>query len=169
MLDSKSKILIEPFRDHHWLGFWPIFSEIVAARETYAYDDCISQDEARRLWVEQPPGLTMVAVDGNGTVLGSAKMGPNRPGPGKHVATASFMVASANRGAGVGRLLGEHALDWARSQGFRAMQFNAVVETNVGAIQLWQKLGFEIVGRVPEAFAHPRHGFVALLIMHRYL
>jgi L-amino acid N-acyltransferase YncA len=169
MPDIESKIVIEPFRDHHWLGFWPIFSEIVAARESYAYDDGLSQDEARRLWIEQPPGRTVVAIDGNGTVLGSAKMGPNRSGPGSHVATASFMVGSAIRGGGIGRLLGEYALDWARAQGYRSMQFNAVVETNVGAVQLWQKLGFEIVGRVPEAFAHPKHGFVALLIMHRYL
>jgi L-amino acid N-acyltransferase YncA len=169
MPDVRSKILIQPFRDHHWPGFWPIFSEIVAARESYAYDESLGQDEARRLWIEQPPGRTVVAVDGDGTVLGSAKMGPNRQGPGTHVATASFMVGSANRGGGVGRLLGEDALEWARAQGFRSMQFNAVVETNVDAVHLWKKLGFEIVGRVPEAFAHPKHGFVALLIMHRYL
>lgn len=169
MPDIESKITIEPFRDHHWLSFWPIFSEIVAAQESYAYDDGLTQDEARRLWIEQPPGRTVVAIDSNGAVLGSAKMGPNRPGPGKHVATASFMVGSANRGGGIGRLLGEYALDWARAEGFRSMQFNAVVETNVGAVELWQKLGFEIVGRVPEAFAHPKHGLVALLIMHRYL
>jgi L-amino acid N-acyltransferase YncA len=73
-------------------------------------------------------------------------MGPNRPGPGSHVATASFMVAADVRGHGVGRALGEYALSWARERGYAAMQFNAVVESNVAAVRLWQALGFQIVG-----------------------
>jgi len=112
--------------------------------------------------------LTVVAGDGE-QILGMAKMGPNRPGPGSHVATASFMVAGAARGLGVGRALGEHVLDLARQQGYAAMQFNAVVETNTQAVHLWQVLGFQIIGTVPEAFVHPRHGRVGLHVMHRFL
>jgi GNAT superfamily N-acetyltransferase len=102
-------------------------------------------------------------------VLGTAKMGPNRPGPGSHVATASFMVAADARGRGVGRALGEYALSWAKEQGYAAMQFNAVVAANHVAVRLWQELGFQIVGTVPEAFAHPTLGRVGLHIMHRFL
>jgi GNAT superfamily N-acetyltransferase len=118
--------------------------------------------------MEEPPGLTIVAVDGD-EILGSAKMGPNRPGRGGHVATASFMVDRAHRGGGVGRALGEYALAWARTAGYAAMQFNAVVETNTAAVALWQELGFEIVGTVPEAFEHPHHGRVGLHVMYRRL
>jgi GNAT superfamily N-acetyltransferase len=102
-------------------------------------------------------------------VLGTAKMGPNRPGPGSHVSTASFMVASNARGRGIGRALGEYALSWAREQRYAAMQFNAVVESNHAAVRLWQALGFHIIGTVPEAFEHPTLGRVGLHVMHRRL
>ena len=82
-------------------------------------------------------------------VLGTAKMGPNRPGPGSHVSTASFMVDGDARGRGVGRALGEYALSWAREQGYAAMQFNAVAESNHIAVRLWRSLGFHIIGTVP--------------------
>jgi L-amino acid N-acyltransferase YncA len=111
----------------------------------------------------------VVAVDDDGSVLGSAKAGPNRPARGSHVATASFMVANAARGRGVGRALGEWVLSWAREQGYAAMQFNAVVETNLAAVALWHDLGFEVVGTVPEAFDSRTHGRVGLHVMYRPL
>ena len=111
----------------------------------------------------------MVAVSDDGSLLGSAKAGPNRPSRGSHVATASFMVSSAARGQGVGRALVEWVLAWAREQGYAAMQFNAVVETNTAAVRLWRDLGFEVVGTVPEAFDSAAHGRVGLHVMHRFL
>jgi GNAT superfamily N-acetyltransferase len=117
--------------------------------------------------MEEPPGLTVVAVDGPGeVVVGTAKMGPNRGGPGAHVGTASFLVDEGVRGRGVGRALGEFVVDWHRRSGFRAIQFNAVVETNTAAVALWRTLGFEVVGTVPEAFDHPEHGLVGLHVMY---
>ena len=116
--------------DADWDAIWPIYEAIVVAGETYAFPEP-RYDEARSLWMERPPGRTVVAVDA-GRVLGSAKMGPNRPGRGDHVATASFMVDPAAHGRGVGRALGRHTVDWARAAGYRGMQFNAVVETNDG-------------------------------------
>ncbi len=103
------------------------------------------------------------------TILGSAKMGPNRAGRGSHVATASFMVDPTQAGRGVGRALGEHVLAWARSAGYRSMQFNAVVETNTGAVHLWRSLGIQILTTIPEAFDHHEHGLVGLHIMFRNL
>lgn len=100
-------------------------------------------------------------------MLGSAKMGPNRPGRGSHVATGSFMVDPAHCGKGVGRALGSYALEWARSAGFRGMQFNAVVETNRSAVHLWQSLGFEILTTVPAAFDDADHGLVGLHLMYQ--
>jgi GNAT superfamily N-acetyltransferase len=150
------------------LSIWPIFQSVVNAGETYTYDPAWTSAQARGVWVEAPPAHTVVACDGP-RLLGTAKMGPNRPGRGSHVATASFMVAEDARGLGVGRALGEYALDWARREGYAAMQFNAVVESNAAAVHLWQALGFRIIGAVPEAFEHPRHGRVGLLIMHQFL
>jgi L-amino acid N-acyltransferase YncA len=159
--------VIIPATDASWAGIWPIFREVVAAGQTYAYPEDLTCEQARELWMERPPGRTVVAVDGD-TVLGSAKMGANRPGRGSHVATASFMVAAAHRGRGVGRLLGLDALAWARASGFAAMQFNAVVETNP-AVALWQALGFQIIGTVPEAFDSAADGLVGLHVMYQRL
>lgn len=151
--------------DDDWPVLWPIVRDVVTAGDSYAYPDDLTSDEARVLWMERPPGRTVVAVV-DGSVVGTAKMGPNRPGRGSHVATASFMVAPDARGSGVGRLLGEHVVAWARDQGYRGIQFNAVVETNTAAVALWQALGFRVVGTVPGAFDHPAHGYVGLHVMH---
>lgn len=114
--------------------------------------------------MEQAPGRTVVAVDGT-RVVGTAKMGPNRPGRGAHIATASFMVDPDCGLRGVGRALGEEMVAWARAQGYAGIQFNAVVETNERAVGLWRSLGFEIIGTVPGAFRHPQHGPVGLHVM----
>jgi GNAT superfamily N-acetyltransferase len=161
-------MIIRAAGEQDWPRVWPFFSRIVAAGETYAYPDALTAETARPLWMEEPPGLTVVAVQGD-TVLGSAKMGPNRPGRGAHVATASFMVDPAHQGQGVGRALGGYAVQWARAAGYLGMQFNAVVEMNTAAVQLWQSLGFEILATVPEAFDHPQHGLVGLHVMYQRL
>jgi GNAT superfamily N-acetyltransferase len=157
---------IRPATAADWPLIYPFWSAIVNAGETYAYPEGLTADEAEPLWMERPPGHTVVAVD-RGELLGSAKMGPNRPGRGGHVATASFMVDPAYAGRGVGRALGEYMIGWAGRQGYHAIQFNAVVETNVAAVHLWQSLGFRILGTVPEAFDHPTNGLVGLHVMYR--
>ncbi|MCI4066653.1 GNAT family N-acetyltransferase [Micromonospora sp. R77] len=159
---------IREFTGADWVQVWPIVEEVIVARETFAYDPAWSAEVAHDVWVERPPGRTVVAEQ-DGIVVGTAKMGANRPGPGAHVATASFMVAAAARGRGVGRALCEDALDWARDRGFAAMQFNAVVDTNEAAVRLYRQLGFTVIGTVPEAFAHPTLGRVGLHVMHRRL
>jgi len=158
-------MLIRSYSDTDWPSIWPIFKEIVAAGDTYAHDPDWSSEQARGVWVEASPSKTFLACDGP-RVLGTAKMGPNRPGPGSHVATASFMVAKDARGRGVGRALGEYVLAQARQQGYAAMQFNAFVESNHAAVRLWRALGFQIIGTVPEAFEHPTLGRVGFHIMH---
>jgi len=165
-------VIIRTATDDDWPRLYPVFAAVVADGRSYAYPQGLSAEQARPLWMEQPPGTTVVALEGDlegGAVLGTAKAGPNRPGRGAHVATASFMVAPGGRGRGVGRALGEHVLGWVRGQGFRSMQFNAVVETNAPAVHLWRSLGFGVVGTVPEAFDHPDHGLVGLHVMHRPL
>jgi L-amino acid N-acyltransferase YncA len=149
-----------------WPRIWPFFREIVVAGDTFAYDQRMDERQSREIWMVGPPARTTVAVDDDGEIAGTANMYPNRPGPGSHVASGSFMVDSAHRGKGAGRALCEDALDWARAEGYKAMQFNAVVETNVGAVELYRSLGFEVIGTVPGAFRHPTEGYVGLHVMH---
>jgi L-amino acid N-acyltransferase YncA len=156
---------IREARADDWGQIWPILRETVRAGETYAYPPDLTCEQGRTAWMTEPPGATVVAVS-DGAVLGTARMGPNRPGPGAHVGTASFLVPSQARGRGVGRALATYVVDWHRRHGFRAIQFNAVVETNTAAVALWTSLGFTVVGTVPGAFRHPTHGYVGLHVMH---
>jgi GNAT superfamily N-acetyltransferase len=156
---------VRPATAEDWAQIWPFFRDTVLAGETYAYPQDLTSEQAAGLWLEQPPGETVVLVDDVGVVLGSAKMGPNRPARGSHIGTASFMVDPAARGRGVGRALAEYVVGWHRDHGYRGIQFNAVVETNTAAVRLWQALGFEIVGTVPGAFHSKEHGYVGLHVM----
>jgi len=160
-------LVIRDARPEDWAGIWPFFRQIVAAGETYTWPPDMSEDDARAAWFPSP-GRTVVASVA-GTVVGTAKTQPNQAGPGAHVANASFMVDPAYGGRGIGRALAEHVLARARADGYRAMQFNAVVASNAGAVRLWSSLGFTVVGTVPAAFDHPRLGPVPLLIMYRTL
>jgi L-amino acid N-acyltransferase YncA len=155
--------------EQDWPSIWPFFGKIVRAGESFGYDADMSEAEARDLWLSGSPSRTTVAISSAGEIVGSAHMHANRGGPGAHVASATFVVDPQHQGRGAGRGLLVDALSWARRLQFRAMQFNAVVATNRPALALYRSLGFEIVGTVPEAFHHPRHGYVDLHVMHTRL
>src|SRR3954453_20411052 len=165
---SRDRMLIREATDDDWPAIFPIFDAIVSDGTTYAYPEGLSSDEAKALWMPGAPSRTVVAVDDE-MVVGTATMGPNRPGRGSHIATASFMVNPTTRSRGVGRALGNDMVEWAAAQGYRGIQFNAVVETNHAAVHLWQALGFEIIGTVPEAFHHANGSYVGLHVMFRRL
>ncbi|MFJ4466436.1 GNAT family N-acetyltransferase [Streptomyces sp. NPDC089424] len=150
-----------------WPHIWPFWHRIVAAAETYAWDPDTTEDAARALWMN-PAKRVYVAQDDDGSVIGSAYLTANYSGPAARIANAGFMVDPDQAGRGIGRALAEHILTQAKAHGYRAMVFNAVVETNP-AVQLWTSLGFTVLGTVPDAFDHPRHGRVGLHIMHRTL
>jgi GNAT superfamily N-acetyltransferase len=152
-----------------WPRIWPFFQVIVAAGDTFAYDPEVDETTARGMWMAEPPGRTSVAVAAGREIAGSAAMYPNHDGPGAHVASASFMVDPRLHGHGIGRAMVVDALAWARREGFLAMQFNAVAETNEGAVALYRSLGFEVLATIPEGFRHPAHGLVGLHVMHRRL
>ncbi|MBC7164712.1 MAG: GNAT family N-acetyltransferase [Roseovarius sp.] len=148
-------------------ALWPILRAVIRAGDTYALDRSLSAEAVRALWMETPRA-TFVA-EARGTVPGTCYIKTNQAGGGAHVCNAGFMVAPAARGRGVARAMCEHAQMQARAMGYLAMQFNFVVSTNEGAVALWQRLGFEIVGRLPRAFRHPAAGLVDALVMYKWL
>lgn len=157
-----------------WPAVWAIMEPVVRAGETYCWDPGMDEEAGRSEWLPGPAGpdptlRVLVAVDATGEVMGTAQLHANRGGPGGHVANASFLVSADAGGKGVGRGLAEFVLEEARSTGYTAMQFNAVVQTNERAVQLWTSLGFRTVGTVPGAFLHPVAGPTGLHIMHRFL
>lgn len=146
---------------------WPIFHEIAAAGDTYAYPVNTTRAQAQALWMEHPR-KTYVCED-DGCICGTYYIKTNHPGPGDHVCNCGYMVASRYRGRGVATTMCVHSQEIARSLGYKAMQFNFVAVTNSAAVQLWTKLGFETVGRLPRAFNHPSNGYVDALVMHKFL
>ncbi|MFI0941556.1 GNAT family N-acetyltransferase [Streptomyces sp. NPDC021020] len=162
-------MLIREATDQDWPAVWPFFRRIITEGETFTYPPDLTSEQAREWWMLAEPFRTVVAVDDEGRVVGSAKMNRNHMGNGSHIASASYMVDPAHQGKGVGRALCSYSVEWARDAGYRAMQFNAVVASNTPAVALYRSLGFEVVGTLPEGFRHPKLGYVGLHIMHRPL
>jgi ribosomal protein S18 acetylase RimI-like enzyme len=146
---------------------WPIFHEIAAAGETYAYPRDISKEQALKLWMDAP--RTTYVIEEAGTILGTYYIKTNQAGPGDHVYNCGYMVSSQARGRGLATKMCEHSQQVARELGYKAMQFNLVASTNEGAVRLWNKLGFATVGRLPGAFHHPSKGYVDALVMYKWL
>jgi len=146
---------------------WAILEPTIRAAETYTLPADMPRDEALACWFG--PQHEVYAAINNGQVLGTYFLQPNQQGGGSHVANCGYATAPEATGRGVGRAMCAHSLDRARERGFRAMQFNFVVSTNEPAVHLWLSFGFEIVGRLPGAFQHPKQGFVDALVMYRSL
>lgn len=148
-------------------AIWSIFNEIVSAGETYAYPIETTKDEAFKLWM-QLPRKTYVAEENN-QILGTYYIKTNQGGPGDHVCNCGYMVSSEARGKGLATAICEHSQKVAIELGYKAMQFNFVASSNEGAIRLWNKLGFDTVGRLPKAFNHPDQGYIDALVMYKLL
>lgn len=149
-------------------ALWAILQPVIRAGETYALPQDMPRDAALAYWCG-PGRQAFVAQDGDGALLGTYCLRANQMGRGAHVANCGYMTAPDAGGRGVARAMCAHSLDAARVAGFRAMQFNCVVSTNAAAVHLWQAMGFAMVGRLPGAFDHPRHGLVDALVMFRVL
>lgn len=156
------------YESGHWAELWPILQATVAAGDSYAFPIDSSEAEIHKVWIETPSAV-FVAIDSNEKLLGSYFIKPNQPGLGAHVCNCGYVVAVEARGLGVATEMCEHSQTEGIRMGFRAMQFNFVVETNKPAVKLWQKLGFSIVGRLPDAFNHSRLGYVDALVMFKTL
>lgn len=158
---------IRPATDSDRNAVWKIFEATIAPGDAFVYDPNTPREEAMAYWFAN--GTRTYVAEKEGKIIGSYILRPNRPGLGNHVSNAGFMVDPAARGLGVGRAMGEHALNEARRLGYRAMQFNFVISTNESAVHLWQALGFKIVGTLPGAFRHVRKGLVDAYVMFRSL
>ena len=161
-------IKIRPFEEQDWASVWGMIEPVFRAGETYAFSPDITEKEAYKVWIEMP-SATYVAVDEDNTILGTYYIKPNQPALGSHVCNCGYIVATHARGKGIASAMCEHSQREAIAQGFRAMQFNLVVATNEGAVRLWKRHGFNIVGTLPAAFRHQRLGFVDAFVMYKQL
>jgi RimJ/RimL family protein N-acetyltransferase len=159
---------IREYCESDWPGIWPMLQETIRAGDTYTFSPHSSEEEIQKAWV-QVPAKTFVACDLDGRIVGTYFIKANQPGLGAHVCNCGYVVAPTAQGKGIASLMCEHSQAQALAMGFKAMQFNFVVSTNVRAIRLWERLGFSVVGRLPGAFRHQRAGYVDALIMFKQL
>jgi ribosomal protein S18 acetylase RimI-like enzyme len=159
-------MILRPATPGDAAAIWRILEPVIRAGETYALPPDWSKADALAYW--SAPGHTVFVAE-EGAVLGTYYLRANQRGGGAHVANCAFMTAPSASGRGVASAMCAHALRYAADAGYTAMQFNFVVGTNERAIALWRRFGFEIVGRLPGAFRHPRHGPVDALVMYRKL
>jgi GNAT superfamily N-acetyltransferase len=148
-------------------AIWRILEPIIRAGETYTLPREMSKDDALAFWMAADHEVFV--VEENTNIVGSYFLKANQKGCGAHVANCGYVTGIESQGKGVARIMCEHSIERAKARGFRAMQFNFVVATNENAVHLWQSCGFKIVGRLPEAFLHPRFGYVDALVMYRLL
>ena len=159
---------IRPFEAQDWKAVWDILEPVFRAGESYAFSPNITEQEAYKVWIELP-SKTFVALDETHSIIGTYYIKPNQVTLGAHVCNCGYVVSHKAQGKGIASQMCDHSQQEAIKQGFRAMQYNLVVSTNEGAIRLWQKHGFEIVGRLPKAFKHAKLGFVNALVMYKEL
>lgn len=160
-------MLIRPAGPADNAPIWRILEPTIRAGETYPLPRDLDENAALAYW--HTPGHDVFVAEGDTGIVGTYHLRPNNRGGGAHVANCGYMTAEAARGRGVARAMCEHSLTAAKARGFSAMQFNFVISRNEAAVHLWQACGFKIVGRLPEAFDHPRFGFVDALVMHQKL
>ncbi len=167
MLSTDTGISIRPATRADGSAIWDILQPVFRAGDTYTVDPGIGRDAALHYWMDG--NHSAFVAEAGAVVLGTYYICPNQAGGGAHVCNCGFATADGARGRGVARAMLDHALAEAKAQGFRAMQFNFVVSTNTRAIDIWQRRGFDIVGRLPSAFNHPHHGYVDALVMYKSL
>lgn len=159
---------ILPYSETHWPGIWAIMEGVFRAGDSYPNAIDTSESEAQAYWTHSEKTI-YVAVDETDKVVGTYYIRANNIGIAGHVCNCGYMVSPLARGRGIATKLCEHSQDIAREQGYRGMQYNLVVSTNVAAVSLWQKLGFDIIGTVPKAFRHKTLGFVDAHVMYKGL
>ena len=164
---SMSEIAIRPATRADAATIWAILEPVIRAGETYPLPRDMDEAAALAYWFE--PGHEVFVAEADGDVVGTYFLRPNQKGGGAHVCNCGYMTAQRATGRGVARAMCSHSLEHARQRGFRAMQFNFVVSVNDRAVRLWQSFGFEIVGRLPQVFQHPKAGFVDAYVMLRQL
>ena len=148
-------------------AIWKILEPVIRAGDTYTLPAEMNREDALAYWGS--PGHEVFVAEECGEILGTYYLRANQKGGGAHVANCGYMTAPWASGRGVARAMCQHSLERAKERGFRAMQFNFVVSSNERAVRLWQSMGFDIVGRLPEAFLHPTLGAVDALVMYRRL
>ena len=142
-----------------------LFRTVCESGDALPFTPDLPDEAFAAMWLA--PGVQAYVALVDGRLAGMYKLNPNLPGRAAHVASATYLVRPDMQGQGIGTAMLRDSLARAAAQGYRSMQFNFVVSTNRAAVALYERHGFAIVGRLPEAFRHARLGFVDAYVMSR--
>ena len=143
------KIQIREYIGADLEGMIPIWNEIVEEGIAFPQEDCLDRESGTAFFASQ--SYTGVA-ETDGKILGLYILHPNNVGRCGHICNASYAVSSKARGQHIGEKLVLDCLRKAKELGFRVLQFNAVVESNIHARHLYERLGFTQLGTIPGGF-----------------
>tara|TARA_B100001146_G_C16199991_1_gene443849 strand:+ start:5477 stop:5971 length:495 start_codon:yes stop_codon:yes gene_type:complete len=160
-------VIIRLASKNDYESIWHIFSQVVKDGKTYVFSPDTTKEEFETYWLSAP--ITTFVAEEEGKIVGTYVIKPNHVGLGDHIANCSYMVSESAQGKGIGKMMCAHSIDYATEMGYKAIQFNIVISTNVAAIALWKKFGFQIIGTIPKAFRHSQLGLVDAYIMFRQL
>ena len=166
-MDVLPKIEFKLAKPQDRKALWEIIRPIIRKGGTYVFSPDSSEKEMMDYWMNPDKSNFVAEIDGK--IVGTFYLKPNQPGLGNHVCNAGFIVDEMESGKGIGRQMGLFALEEAKKSGYHAMQFNYVISTNHAAVKLWQSLGFDIIGEIPEAYRHTETGLVGVYVMYRKL
>ncbi|HNP06989.1 MAG TPA: GNAT family N-acetyltransferase [Cyclobacteriaceae bacterium] len=163
----KDQLEIRLFAEKDKDAVWDIIHKVVANGETYVFHPDSSRDKMLAYWLAPDKQIYVAILEGK--AVGTFTLKPNQPDRGAHIANASYMVSPDHEGKGIGTFMAKYSLEEAKRLGYLAMQFNIVIKSNENAIALWKKVGFEIIGEIPNAFNHPRLGMTNAYVMYKEL
>jgi L-amino acid N-acyltransferase YncA len=162
-----NQLKIREFEEADREAVWDIIRKVIASGETYVFHPDSSREKMLAYWLAPDKQVYVATLENK--VVGTFTLKPNQPDRGAHIANGSYMVSPDHGGKGVGTFMAKYSLEEAKRLGYLAMQFNIVIKSNENAVTLWKKVGFEIIGEIPNAFNHPRLGMTNAYIMYRAL
>lgn len=147
---ENSNILVRKYAPRDLDEMIRIWNEIVAEGNAFPQEELLDAQSGENFFDGQT--YCAVAQSGGGEIVGLYILHPNNVGRCGHICNASYAVGSRHRGKGIGEMMVRDCIAQAGALGFGVLQFNAVVESNVRARKLYEKLGFVQLGTIPRGF-----------------
>ncbi|AGK96099.1 GNAT family N-acetyltransferase [Clostridium pasteurianum] len=159
-------VIIEKFKEEDINSIKYIWNEVIDEGESFFWREHFSNSKISEILFNQ---RAVYCAKYNGKVIGFYILHDNFPGRGNHIANALYAITKEFRRKGIGKILGKHSIKVAQECGYKALQFNSIVSTNIASVNLWESLGFNRIGQVSSAFTRNNNEVVDIYIYFKTL